>query len=214
MSNYLIKSFQWLQNCFIMKNLRFFLLLATFAIIASFVIYSCSKSENINNSMASDSSRTSHFSTEIGQRINGINYITTNPDLLKQNWSDFNNSSGRNFGYIDDIAIVEGEGEGLYIMRGKSNRSTSAIELVLVGDKFYERMTTSDGDYIGGDSYEITCSGCIDDEPSSAQSCAAVVQLTNLGKFGGYCTSGAAKNCTKSVTITSGSILAPSNSKN
>ncbi len=191
-----------------MKNLRIFLLLATVA-ITSFVIYSFSE----NKSVPSNSSRTGHFPTEIGQRIKGINYITMNPDLLKQHWSDFNNSSGRDFGDIDDIAIVEGE--GLYIMRGKSNRSTSAIELVLVGDKFYERMTsTSDGDSTDGYTYAISCIGCTDDGSSSTQSCGPVVKLTESGRFGGYCTSSGANNCAKSITMTSGSILAPSNSKN
>jgi hypothetical protein len=183
-------------------KLRQLFLCSLLLCVAAFFIYSCSNNENnekiVQDSQTSKIERKTHFTNEIGVKINGEDVLTLNVGKLKSDWSKTINNGSNKFGLIDKIEIVKNS-EG-YFLIGKSPNSTSLIELVLENGKFYEKISNSDEtstSTAAGNGQTVTCSGCTSTGQFSASECQPV-----SSKLGYYCTHFSKGECVKSVTVT------------
>lgn len=132
----------------------------------------------------------SYFEKEIADIINDEISFIEDEIILKMKWEDaINNHSDLSISF-DEIKIFE-EGDN-YFLRGKDKGSFSSsfIQLVKKGDKFYEVKTP------GGGGITVTCTGCESTGPDSSGECEPQINPHN----GFYCTDCSLGTCTKTTT--------------
>lgn len=175
-----------------MKNIILF-----FAFIISFT--SCIK-ENKEGLIESSESETElrstrHIGDALGKVIDGEYVLTVDLDDLISNWNRA--LTENSIPTIDHLELlVQDGGEVVLLGTSSSNGASSAIELTVDGDEIYELGT------VGGGGLTCTCSGCTSTGPQSAKEC-----IANAGKKTCWCSACDAKDCVKTTTTTSGTVL-------
>ncbi len=131
----------------------------------------------------------SHFSTKIGEMVNGIPTITYNQNLLKQELQSFLLSNSSISVTFSNVSIVQDGTYYLLIASNADNSINTGVGLILDGGFFYEEISSS-----GGGTTTVTCTGC-------QAGCSPLKDSD--GWFCTNCVVGKSEDCVKSETVSS-----------